>query len=210
LKTIAHIISRYTALLAALLKPLGSWGVFAIAGIDSSFVGMPLDFVVAGYIYSSPHKFLLYVLMASAGSSFGSLIIYGIGYRGGEALLRKRVSAERFEKIHNGFEEHPFWTLMLPAMLPPPTPFKLFVLGAGVSEMRFAQFLLAIFSGRFIRFVILGVLTLLFGPQFIDVIGHVFREHFSVVVGIAIGAVTVWLIMRQRTRKRRQRTDHAA
>jgi membrane protein YqaA with SNARE-associated domain len=210
LKTIGHIISRYTAFLAALLKPLGSWGVFAIAGIDSSFLGMPLDFVVAGYIYSNPHKFLLYVLMASIGSSLGSLIIYGIGYRGGEALLRKRVSAERFEKIHNGFEEHPFWTLMLPAMLPPPTPFKLFVLGAGVSEMRFTQFLLAIFSGRFIRFVILGVLTLLFGPQFIEVAGRVFREHFSVVAGVAIGAITVWLIMRERTRRRRRHTDAAA
>jgi membrane protein YqaA with SNARE-associated domain len=204
LKSIGHIISRYTAFLAALLKPLGSWGVFAIAGIDSSFLGMPLDFVVAGYIYSNPHKFLLYVIMAAAGSSLGSLVIYGIGYRGGEALLRRRVSAERFEKIHNGFEEHPFWTLMLPAMLPPPTPFKLFVLGAGVSEMKFTHFLLAIFSGRFIRFVILGVLTLLFGPQFIVVAGHVFREHFSVVAGIAIGAVTVWLIMRQRTRRRRR------
>lgn len=205
MKTITKIISRYTAFLAALLKPLGAWGVFAIAGIDSSFVGMPLDFVVAGYIYASPHKFLLYVIMAAAGSSLGSLIIYGIGYRGGEALLRKRMSAERFQKIHRGFEEHPFWTLMLPAMLPPPTPFKLFVLGAGVSEMKFGHFLLAIFSGRFIRFVILGVLTLVFGPEFIALSGHVFREHFSVVAGVAIGAVTVWLIMRQRTRRRRLR-----
>jgi len=207
LKTIGHIISRYTAFLAAVIKPLGSWGVFAIAGIDSSLFGMPLDLVVAGYIHSNPHKFLLYVVMAAMGSSLGSLVIYGIGYRGGEALLRKRMSPERFEKIHNGFEEHPFWTLMLPAMLPPPTPFKLFVLGAGMSEMKFTHFLAAIFSGRFIRFVILGILTLLFGPQFIDIAGHVFREHFSVVAGVAIGAVTVWLIMHERTRRRRQRAE---
>jgi membrane protein YqaA with SNARE-associated domain len=205
LKIIGHIISRYTAFLAALLKPLGSWGVLAIAGIDSSFVGMPLDLVVAGYIYSNPHKFLLYVVMAAAGSSLGSLIIYGIGYRGGETLLRKRMSTERFDKIHRGFEEHPFWTLMLPAMLPPPTPFKLFVLGAGVSEMKFLHFMGAIFAGRFIRFVILGILTLVFGPQFIELAGHVFREHFSVVVGVAIGAITAWLVMRERTKRRRIR-----
>jgi len=207
LKTIAHIITRYTAFLGAVLKPLGAWGVLAIAGIDSSLFGMPLDLVVAGYIYSNPHKFLLYVVMASVGSSLGSLVIYGIGYRGGEALLRKRMSAERFEKIHRGFEEHPFWTLMLPAMLPPPTPFKLFVLGAGVSEMKFTHFVGAIFAGRFVRFVILGVLTLLFGPQFIELTGHVFREHFSVVAGVAIGAITVWLIMRERTRRRRLRVQ---
>jgi membrane protein YqaA with SNARE-associated domain len=202
LKTIGHILARYTAFLWALLKPLGSWGVFAIAGIDSSLFGMPLDFVVAGYIYQSPHKFLLYVVMASAGSALGSLLIYAIGYKGGDALLRKRMSAERFSRIHDGFEKHPFWTLMFPAMLPPPTPFKLFVLGAGVSEMKWWHFLLAIFSGRAFRFIILGILTLKFGPQVVETTGNIFRRHFSVLVGVLIGAVAVWLIMRRRGRRK--------
>jgi membrane protein YqaA with SNARE-associated domain len=202
LKTIGHIVAHYTAFLWALLKPLGSWGVFAIAGIDSSFVGMPLDFVVAGYIYQNPHKFPLYVLMASAGSALGSLVIYAIGYKGGEALLRKRMSAERFARIHNGFEKHPFWTLMFPAMLPPPTPFKLFVLGAGVSEMKLWHFLLAIFAGRAARFIVLGILTLKFGPQVVETTGHIFRQHFSALVGVVIGAVVVWLIMRRRGQRK--------
>ena len=201
MKTIGHIISRYTAFLWHLLQPLGSWGVFAIAGIDSSFVGMPLDAVVAAYVFQNPHRLLLYVLMASTGSALGSLVIYAIGYQGGEALLRKR-SPERFAKIHEGFEQHPFWTLMFPAMLPPPTPFKLFVLGAGISEMKITQFLLAIFAGRFIRFLILGLLTFKFGPQIVEILGRVFREHFSVVLGVLIGGVVVWLVMRQRRRKK--------
>ena len=67
-------------------------------------------------------------------------------------MLRKRISPERFDKLHRAFDQHPFWSLMVPAMLPPPTPFKLFVLAAAVSEMQLSHFLLAIFSGRFVRF----------------------------------------------------------
>jgi membrane protein DedA with SNARE-associated domain len=145
--------------------------------------------------------------MASAGSALGSLVIYAIGYQGGEALLRRR-SPKRFAEIHAGFEEHPFWTLMFPAMLPPPTPFKLFVLGAGVSEMKVTQFLMAIFAGRFIRFLLLGALTIFFGPAIIQTAGRVFRDHFAVVVGIVIGAVVTWLIMRRRRRKTRLAESH--
>ena len=176
--------------------------MLAVAGIDSSFFGMPLDPMVAAYVYQNPHRLLLYVFMASAGSAVGSLIIYGIGYQGGEALLRRR-SPKRFDEIHAGFEEHPFWTLMLPSMLPPPTPFKLFVLGAGVSEMKVTNFLLAIFAGRFIRFLLLGLVTILFGPAIIESAGRIFRQHFGVLIGIVIGAVVMWLIMRRRRRRMR-------
>lgn len=202
MKTLRHILARYTEFLWHVLSPLGSWGVFAIAAIDSSFLGLPLDPVFVGYVYAQPHKMLLYVLMASAGSALGSLVIYAIGYSGGEALLRKR-SPQRFAKIHAGFEEHPFWTLMAPAMLPPPTPFKLFLLGAGVSEMRITQFLLAIFAGRCVRFLVEGIFVVLFGPAFIQVAGTVFRQHLSVVIGVVIGAVVTWFVVRTRARRNR-------
>ena len=130
MKTIKHIFSRYTAFLWALLKPLGAWGVFVIAGLDGAAVGLPMDPIVATYVYQNRSGFLLYVLMASAGSMLGSIVVYAIGYKGGEELLRKRISPERFERFHQAFERHPFWSLMFPAMLPPPTPFKLFVLDA--------------------------------------------------------------------------------
>src|SRR6202011_6317868 len=107
--------------------------------------------------------------MASAGSALGSIVIYGIGYLGGEELLRKRISPERFDRFHQAFEKHPFWSLMFPAMLPPPTPFKLFALAAAAFEMNFGHFLLAIFAGRFIRFLILALLTIKFGPQVVSI-----------------------------------------
>src|SRR5258707_12477418 len=120
--------------------------------------------------------------MASTGSALGSMVIYGIGYVGGEELLRKRISPERFDKFHSAFDKHPFWSLMFPAMLPPPTPFKLFALAAAVSEMRFTHFLLAIFAGRFVRFILLAVLTMVFVPQFVRIFGSVFREHWVLVL----------------------------
>jgi membrane protein YqaA with SNARE-associated domain len=148
LKTIKHLFLRYTAFLWGLLKPLGAWGVFAIAALDGAALGLPMDPIVATYVYQNRSRFLLYVLMASTGSALGSIVIYGIGYLGGEELLRKRISPERFNKFHQAFEKHPFWSLMFPAMLPPPTPFKLFALAAAVSEMKFTHFLTAIFAGR--------------------------------------------------------------
>jgi membrane protein YqaA with SNARE-associated domain len=203
LKTIKHIFLRYTAFLWGLLKPLGAWGVFVIAALDAAALGLPMDPVVATYVYQNRPKFLLYVLMASAGSTVGSIVIYGIGYVGGEELLRKRISAERFEKFHQAFDKHPFWSLMFPAMLPPPTPFKLFALAAAVSEMQLSHFLLAIFAGRFVRFLLLALLTLRFGPQFVRIFGDVFREHWAwALAAVAVGLL-VWLV-RMRLKRRRK------
>jgi len=200
LKTLKHILSRYTAFLWALLKPLGAWGVLAIAALDAAFFGLPMDAVVAGYVYQDRARFLLYAFMASVGSALGSIVIYGIGYEGGEELLRKRISPERFEKIHAAFDKHPFWSLMFPAMLPPPTPFKLFVLAAAVSEMGFVRFLLAIFSGRMVRFLLLGLLTIKFGPDVVHLFGTLFRQHYSWFLGAIAAGLAVWLVMRRKKR----------
>lgn len=196
MKIIKHILSRYTAFVWAVLKPLGAWGVFTIAALDGAALGLPMDLVIAGFVYANPRRFLLYVIMASAGSALGSLVIYGIGHAGGHELLQKRMSAERFEKFHSAFEKHPFWSVMFPAMLPPPTPFKLFALAAAVSGMSLSHFLLAIFAGRFVRFLALAILTLIFGPEFAQISGALFSKHLGwILAGIAVVAIT-WLLVR--------------
>ena len=184
-----HILSRYTVFVWALLKPLGIWGAFSIAAVDAAFLGLPLDPVVASYVYNDRSRFLLYALMASAGSAIGSLIIYAIGYEGGELLLRKRISPQRFEKIRGSFEKREFWALMVPSMLPPPAPFKLFVLSAGVFEMHFTQFLLAIFCGRMVRFLVLSLLTLVFGPHVATFAGILLHKHLALTLGSAAAIV---------------------
>ncbi len=196
MKSIKHILGKATAFLWAFLKPLGAWGVFAIGAIDGSSIGLPVDAVVGGYVWANPARLLLYVIMAAAGETLGSVVVYVIGYKGGEELLRKRISAEKFEKIHSAFEKHPFWSLMFPAMLPPPTPFKAFALAAAVSEMRFSKYLATIFAGRFLRFLALSLLVVKFGPDFIRIFGLIFKQHIYialVILGIAmIGGWLKW------------------
>jgi membrane protein YqaA with SNARE-associated domain len=201
-KTIHHILLRYTSFLWAILKPLGVWGVFLGAALDGAAIGLPVDLVVAGYVSQNHERLLLYVFMASAGSALGSLVIYAVGYTGGEELLRKRVSPERFEKLHAGFEKHPFWSLMFPAMLPPPTPFKLFALGAAVAEMSIRHFLLAIFLGRTVRFLVLGILVVRFGPGIVHTLRIFFSHHFHwLLIGIAVG-IAVWLLLKRHDRRK--------
>jgi membrane protein YqaA with SNARE-associated domain len=198
LKDIAHILAGYTAWIMGLLKVLGIWGVFVIAFADSALLGMPVDFVVATYVHQDRRRLLLYVAMASLGSALGSIPLYIIGYLGGEKVLRKRISEERFLKIHRSFERHEFWALMFPGMLPPPMPYKIFVLGAAVFEMRFRDFLVAIFLGRFVRFLVLSMLVIWFGPEIIDLFGGIVTRHgLAALVVIAVG-VCVWLLWRRR------------
>jgi membrane protein YqaA with SNARE-associated domain len=198
LHTISHALARYTQFIWGLLQPLGSWGVFAIAAIDGSLLGMPLDPVVAGYVYQSPHRFLLYVLMASAGSAAGSIVLYGIGYKGGEVLLQKRMSPQKFESMRRSFDRHEFWALMLPAMLPPPFPFKLFVLAAAAFEMNFAHFELAIFAGRFVRFMILAVLTIKFGPRVVSITAQLVHQHLAALLMALVVILVGYLLLRRR------------
>jgi membrane protein YqaA with SNARE-associated domain len=203
LKTIGHILARYTAWIFRLLVPLGIWGPFVVAFADSALLGMPVDAVVAAYVYNDRRHFLLYVLLASLGSAIGSVPLYILGYLGGEKVLRKRISEARFQKIHASFERHEFWALMFPGMLPPPTPFKVFVLGAAVFEMRFRDFLAAVFAGRFVRFMVLSLLTLWFGPQIVELTGKLFRQHFYSVLGAVVAGLAFWLLLLRRGRARK-------
>ena len=176
--------------------------MFAFAAVDGAFMGLPLDAIVASYIYKDPHRFLLYVLLAASGSAVGSIVLYVIGYTGGEVLLRKRLSPERFQKIHASFEKHEFLALMVPVMLPPPTPLKAVMLAAAVFEMSLWRYLLAIFSGRMLRFLVLGFLALKFGPSVVELGGKIVAHQFKWVLLAAVLGVAIWLIWRRRSAKK--------
>jgi len=206
----AHILARYMAWILGLLKLLGIWGVFVIAFADSALLGMPVDAIVATYVYQDRKRLLFYIVMASLGSALGSIPLYIVGYLGGEKVLRRRISEERFQKIHQSFEHHEFWALMFPGMLPPPMPFKIFVLGAAVFEMRFSYFLGAIFAGRFVRFLVLSILVLWFGPQIVQITGGLFRQHFYWVAAVVVGAAVVWLLLRRRRIRARRELDRSS
>ncbi|HEY6250824.1 MAG TPA: VTT domain-containing protein, partial [Candidatus Angelobacter sp.] len=128
---------------------------------------------------------------ASLGSALGSMVPYWVGRAGGELFLLKRIDKARLERIRDRFERREFLAIMIPAMLPPPTPFKLLVLSAGVFEMKVRQFVLAILCGRMLRFGILSVLTIIFGQQIIDASKDLFTKHpwIALLIGVVILAV---------------------
>jgi len=208
LHSITEFFARFSSWIWHVLQPLGPWGVFAIAAVDGSLVGMPVDAIVAGFVLYHRHLAWLYILMASTGSALGSLVMYGIGYEGGENLLRKRMSPERFAGIKKKFDDHEFLALMLPAILPPPSPFKLFVLAAAAFEMNIRRFLLAIFLGRVVRFSILSFLVLYFGPQIMSVITDLFHHHRWQTIGVVVAIIMAFIVMIMR-RNGREKTPGA-
>jgi len=185
---------KYTAWLAA-LKTLGAWGVFIISILDSAAFGVPMDPLVAGYVYSNPHKAWLYCLAGALGSALGSLVPYGLGRAGGELFLLKRIDEARLKRIRDRFERQEFLALMVPAMLPPPTPFKLLVFSAGVFEMKPVAFLLAIISGRLVRFGVLSALTVIFGREIVDETRNLVKTHPTVLVLILFGVFLVGYLL---------------
>jgi membrane protein YqaA with SNARE-associated domain len=188
LKRLLALSNKYKVLLLAFLKPLGFWGVGLIAVLDSSSIPVPMDLIVAGYAWSDPHRFYLYVLMASIGSAIGGLVPYFVGRAGGEIFLLKRIDRAKYERLRDRFEKQEFLALVIPSMMPPPTPWKMFVFAAGVFEMRVADFMLAVFVGRLIRFTVVSLLTIRYGPQIVHEVGDLMRRHVVAVL-VGLGAI---------------------
>ncbi len=189
-------LHKFSVVLLALLKPLGIWGVGGLALIDSALIPIPvsMDGVVIGYVANDHHKFVLYCLMAAAASAIGSLVPFYVGRAGGELVLLKRINRERYEKIRDRFERQEFLAIAVPAMCPPPFPLKLFEFAAGVFEMKPLPFVLAIFCGKLVQFLVCSVLTIWFGPALLHSLKHLMHQHLNLVVGFGVAAV-LWLIL---------------
>jgi len=186
-------LHKFSTLLLTVLKPLGIWGVGGLALIDSALIPIPvsMDGVVIGYVAENHTKFLLYCVMAAAMSSIGSLVPFYVGRAGGELFLLKRINRERYEKIRDRFERQEFFAIMIPAMLPPPTPLKLFEFAAGVFEMKPVPFVLAIFLGKLVQFLVCSLLTIWFGPALVHTLIHMAHRHMGAMIGVGIFALMV-------------------
>lgn len=175
----------------SLLKPLGIWGIGALAIIDSASIPVPIDALVIDYVVHDHARFLLYCFMAAVGSGLGSLVPYYVGRAGGELFLLKRINRQRYEQLRDRFEKQEFLALMIPAMMPPPMPVKLVEFAAGVFEMKPVYFFLAIVSGKFIRFLIWSILTILYGPTLLHTVMETIHEHHSLMLGIGGGLLVL-------------------
>src|SRR5271154_1070338 len=178
----------------AVLKPLGVWGVCALAIVDSSSIPMPIDAIVIGYVSADHARFVIYALMAALGSAIGSLLPYYLGRAGGELFLLKRINRQRYEQLRDRFEKQEFLGIMIPAMMPPPMPVKLFEIAAGVFEMKPAWFFSAMFVGKFLRFLIWAIITITYGPKLLHSMVRAMHAHLGYVLGAA-GILVVMLMV---------------
>jgi membrane protein YqaA with SNARE-associated domain len=194
LKHLFALFVKYKLILVAALKPLGYWGLGVLALLDSSTIPVPMDLIVASYAWGDRGRVVLYVLAASIGSAIGGLLPFFLGRAGGELFLLKRVDRAKYEQLRDRFERQEFLALLVPSMLPPPTPWKLFVFGAGVFEMKIRDFVAAVFLGRLIRFSILSFLTIRYGPEMVHVLSDVARRHLAILM-MALGVVLIVLVV---------------
>ncbi len=184
--------------LPAVIK-MGFWGAGAVALLDSSTIPVPMDVILAAWVWNDKSHFWAYCLMAAAGSAVGGLLPYGLGRAGGELFLLKRVNRERYDRMRTRFENQEFLAMMIPSMLPPPTPWKACVFAAGVFEMRVAPFMLAVFCGRMVRWLVLSLLVLKLGPGAAGLVQHHALVLLAVVGGLALVGFGWWWMRRKRT-----------
>ena len=181
------LLHKFSGALLLVLKPLGVWGVGALALVDSALIPIPvsMDGIVIGYVAANPHKFILFCLAAAAAAALGSLVPFYIGRAGGELVLLKRINRERYERMRDRFERQEFLAILIPSMLPPPTPLKLFQFGAGVFEMKPLPFVLATFFGKLTQFMVCSLATIWFGATIAHTVIQAFHQHLNIVLSFA-------------------------
>lgn len=181
-------MSRFVHSIQALALAWGAPGIALVAFLDSSVLSLPeiADLLVIWMVTMHPARFFLYVISATLGSLLGCLTLYYIG-KGAETLVKSRISTLRYDATLNAFRRHGVMAVLVPSLLPPPAPFKPFVLLAGIAEISATKFTTAILIGRGTRYFIEGVLALWYGERAIAYI----RDHG---VAVAVTAVVVVLV----------------
>jgi membrane protein YqaA with SNARE-associated domain len=195
-------VDSFIKWLSGVAVVLGGPGLFAIAFLDSSFISLPQinDVLVVLMVTRDKAWMPYYAAMATAGSVAGCYAIYVLAERGGEAFLRKRLKPGHIDRTLALYRKHGLLALMVPALLPPPAPFKLFVLAAGLAKVRPVSFVVAIAVARGARYLALGVLAIYYGDAARELMQTRGREvALWVVGGILVMAALWWLWNRKQS-----------
>ena len=196
---LSRLLREWQLVILPALAKLGIAASFVVAVLDSSSIPVPIDAFLAVYIWNDKLHFWIYPVLAAAGSAIGGLVPYWIGRAGGELFLLKHINRDRLNALRLKFERQEFLAVMIPSMLPPPTPWKLFVFSAGVFEMRVVPFLIAVFAGRLVRWIALGILVIQFGPGAVDLVAHHSRVTILAVLTLAVAGFAFWWLRRRRS-----------
>jgi membrane protein YqaA with SNARE-associated domain len=160
-------MAKFAAHLETVALALGAPGLLLVAFLDSSFLSLPeiSDLLVVWMVMEHKSRLVLYVAAATLGSLAGCLVMYYLGRRGGEALVRRRFSGAAVDSAMASFNRFGVMAVFVPSILPPPAPFKIFVILAGVADMGFTRFASTILAGRALRYLIEGTLAIWYGEK---------------------------------------------
>lgn len=178
-----------------------------IGALDSSLLSLPEinDYLVVGRCYKYPSAAFYFPLFAAIGSVLGCWLLYTIMRRGGQAVLRKRFKPESIERVERAYAKFGVFAIAIPAILPPPLPFKIFVATAGTLEYPRWKFLLTIMIARSFRYYVEGILAVYYGHRVLLFMKDNGRVVLAVVAGAAVVVVIAYLLF-----KRRKTSDEKA
>ncbi|HEU4710183.1 MAG TPA: VTT domain-containing protein [Pyrinomonadaceae bacterium] len=159
-------ITKWLTRVSEYLITFGAFGLFAVALLDSAFVPLPSSADALMLLLSTAHPrwMLLYAFMATAGSALGCWILYAVSRRAGGRALRKFSEAKQ-KRVKDLIDRYDMASVLVATLLPPPFPFKLFVVTAGVFRFSFTRFMIAIVVGRAFRFLLEGVFAVKYGEE---------------------------------------------
>jgi membrane protein YqaA with SNARE-associated domain len=175
-----------------------------IGALDSSLLSLPEinDYLVVGRCYKYPTAAFYFPLFAAIGSVIGCNILYTIVRRGGQVVLRKRFKLESIKRVERAYERFGFLAIGIPAILPPPLPFKIFVATAGALEYPRWKFLLTVMIARSFRYYVEGILAVFYGRRVLLFLKDNGLVIVSIVGSLALIALIIYLIVRQRRNSR--------
>jgi membrane protein YqaA with SNARE-associated domain len=193
-------MQRIVEWVQALAMSLGAPGLFVVAFLDSSFLSLPEinDLLLVWMVTKDESKMVVYAASATAGSIAGCLALYYVGRVGGDSVLRKRFRSETIDRGIAAFQRYGIIAVLIPSLLPPPAPFKIFVLLSGVAKIGVYRFAIAIAIGRGIRYFGEGVLAVLYGDLAIEYIRENARTVALGLVGLLVAGLVGYLLWRRR------------
>ncbi|HZE71238.1 MAG TPA: VTT domain-containing protein [Pyrinomonadaceae bacterium] len=210
LSTFGRWLEQYVI---ALPLYLAAPAMIIIGALDSSLLSLPEinDYLVVGRCYKYPTAAFYFPLFAAVGSVIGCYFLYSIMRRGGQALLRKRFRQESIQRVEKAYARFGFLAIAIPAVLPPPLPFKIFVATAGTLEYPRWKFLLTVMLARSVRYYVEGILAVFYGRRVL----LFFKDNGLVIISVAaalllLGLLVYMAVIRLRTNAvtKESRTDN--
>ena len=179
---------------------LAAPAMIIIGALDSSLLSLPEinDYLVVGRCFRQHHAVFYFPLFAALGSVLGCFLLYTIMRRGGQAVLRRRFSIESIKRVEKAYARFGFLAIAVPAVLPPPLPFKIFVATAGTLEYPRWRFLLTVLVARSLRYYVEGILAVFYGRRVLIFLRDNGVVIISIVATIGLIALLIYMLIKRR------------